>query len=121
MSPIIHEIAAEFLENILEALNPHEGMNWEKTSAKLMQYCKETTARFLRAAATVRNCIMRVNVPETVVPEAKRKVNVLHVFADEDHVHMQKAENRPGKRISTTGVSLMESLLSWTELPRLRC
>jgi hypothetical protein len=198
MPSIIHEIAAEFLENILETLKPHEGMNWEETSAKLMKYCRETTARFIRAAAegfdqelrndkagrkqlgltikargrkrtiytefgtigiersyyydknsgkhrflldeilglpkyervdrvvgkklaenaacvsyaksseivtggelsrqTVRNCIMKVNVPETAVPEVKRKVSVLHVFADEDHVHMQKAGKKPGKR-----------------------
>jgi hypothetical protein len=198
MSSIIHEIAAEFLENILETLKPHEGMKWEETSARLMKYCRETTARFIRAAAegfdqelrndkagrkrlgltikardrkrmiytefgtiridrsyyydknsgkhrflldeilglpkyervdrvvgkrlaenaayvsyarssdivtggelsrqTVRNCIMKVNVPEAAVPEAKRKVKVLHVFADEDHVHMQKAGRKPGKR-----------------------
>jgi hypothetical protein len=47
---------------------------------------------------TVRNCIMKVNVPEAAVPKAKRKVSVLHVFADEDHVHMQKAGKKPGKR-----------------------
>ena len=198
MTSIIHEIATEFLENILETLKPHEGMKWEETSAKLMKYCKETTARLIRAAAegldqelrndkagrkqlgltiktrgrkrtiytefgaigidrsyyydknsgkhrflldeilglpkyervdrvvgkrlaenaayvsyakssdivtggelsrqTVRNCIMQVNVPEIAVPEAKRKVRVLHVFADEDHVHMQKAGKQPGKR-----------------------
>lgn len=51
MTSIIHEIATEFLENILETLKPHEGMKWEETGAKLMKYCKETTARFIRAAA----------------------------------------------------------------------
>ena len=45
---------------------------------------------------TVRNCIMQVKVPEIAVPEAKRKVKVLHVFADENHVHMQKAGKQPG-------------------------
>jgi hypothetical protein len=39
MTSIIHEIATEFLENILETLKPHEEMKWEETSAKLMKCC----------------------------------------------------------------------------------
>ncbi|MGN1381739.1 MAG: hypothetical protein ACI4W2_02860 [Eubacterium sp.] len=51
-------------------------------------------------SGTFSNSMLRskINVPETAVSEAKRKVNVLHVFADEDHVHMQKAGKKPGKR-----------------------
>lgn len=45
---------------------------------------------------TVRNRIMQVNASETVVPEAKRKVKVLHVFANEDHVQMQKKKSEKG-------------------------
>jgi hypothetical protein len=44
---------------------------------------------------TVRNCIMQVKVPETAVPEAKRKVKALRVFADEDHVICRKQASKP--------------------------
>ncbi len=47
---------------------------------------------------TVRNSIMKVNVPDTPAAETKRQVKVLHVFADEDHVHLQKPGKEPGRR-----------------------
>lgn len=46
---------------------------------------------------TVRNKLMKLNVPEKPVPE-KRGVRELHVYADEDHVHMQKPGKRRGKQ-----------------------
>lgn len=47
---------------------------------------------------TVRNSILRVKVPEETVPVAKRRVKTLHIFADEDHVHMQKPDKERGKQ-----------------------
>lgn len=47
---------------------------------------------------TVRNQILKVNVPEVQPPEEKRIVKELHVYADEDHVHMQKPGKAKGKQ-----------------------
>ena len=46
---------------------------------------------------TVRNRILKVNVPEQEAPEEKHEVSELHIYADEDHVSMQKPEKARGK------------------------
>lgn len=46
---------------------------------------------------SVRNCILRCHLPERKEVEEKRKVSVLHIYADEDHVHLQKEEKKRGK------------------------
>lgn len=47
---------------------------------------------------TVRNHILKLSVPEKHLgSEEKRLVKELHVFADEDHVHMQKPSKEKGK------------------------
>ena len=50
---------------------------------------------------SVRNSILRLGGIEKRAEEgaAKRKVRELHVFADEDHVHMQKECKEKGKKI----------------------
>ena len=52
---------------------------------------------------SVRNSILRLGGIEKRPEEgaAKRKVRELHVFADEDHVHMQKECKEKGKKISS--------------------
>lgn len=49
---------------------------------------------------TVRNSIRRMTVPEKepAWPD-KKVVPALHVYADEDHVHMQKPGKAPGKKM----------------------
>lgn len=47
---------------------------------------------------TVRNHILKLEVPESPPMEENRKVRELHVFADEDHVHMQKKGKQRGKK-----------------------
>lgn len=47
---------------------------------------------------TVRNHILKLNVPESQPEECKKPVKEIHVFADEDHVHMQKPRKERGKR-----------------------
>lgn len=46
---------------------------------------------------TVRNKLLKLTVPEKESPE-KRSVRELHVYADEDHVHMQKPGKERGKQ-----------------------
>ena len=38
------------------------------------------------------------NIPETRPNETKKEVETLHIFADEDHVHMQKPSKKRGKK-----------------------
>lgn len=47
---------------------------------------------------TVHNQILKVNVPEVRPKEEKREVKELHVYADEDHAHMQKPGKKKGKQ-----------------------
>ena len=42
---------------------------------------------------TVRNQILKLNLPEVEPKEEKKSLKQLHIYADEDHAHMQ----RPGK------------------------
>ena len=47
---------------------------------------------------SVRNHLLRANIPEKQ-PEAKKKeVRQLHIYANEDHVHMQKPGKERGKQ-----------------------
>ena len=47
---------------------------------------------------TVHNQILKVHVPEVEPKEEKRAVKELHVYADEDHAHMQKPGKEKGKQ-----------------------
>lgn len=47
---------------------------------------------------TGRNSIKKVKVPEKEVGGAKKEKGELHIFADEDHVHMQRPHKERGKR-----------------------
>lgn len=47
---------------------------------------------------TVRNQILKMEVPELEVDGETRSVPELHIFADEDHVHMQKPGKEKGKQ-----------------------
>lgn len=47
---------------------------------------------------TVRNHILKLHPPVHEAAETGKQVNELHVYADEDHVHMQKPGKEKGKR-----------------------
>ena len=47
---------------------------------------------------TVRNKILKAPTLEVIPPVEKREVKELHIFADEDHVHMQKPRKEKGKK-----------------------
>ncbi len=47
---------------------------------------------------TVRNHILKWQTPTPEIPAQKRQVRELHVYADEDHVHMQKPNKQKGKK-----------------------
>lgn len=50
---------------------------------------------------TVRSRILKANVPEITVPEEKQCISELHIYADEDHVHMPKPGRARGKMNQT--------------------
>lgn len=47
---------------------------------------------------TVRNQILKLDVPEKDPETLRKPVKELHLFADEDHVHMQKRNKEKGKQ-----------------------
>ena len=47
---------------------------------------------------TVRNSILKIKVPEKEPKEMKKEVRELHIFADEDHAHIQKPGKAKGKK-----------------------
>lgn len=47
---------------------------------------------------TVRNQILKINVPENEPLVQNKEIKELHIFADEDHVHMQKPNKKKGKK-----------------------
>lgn len=47
---------------------------------------------------TVRNSILKIKVPEKQAKEMGKEVRELHIFADEDHAHMQKPGKAKGKK-----------------------
>ena len=65
-----------------------------------MSYAK--SADFITGGAvsrqSVRNQILRVSVPESQPKEEGKKVKELHIYADEDHVHMQRPGKEKGKQ-----------------------
>lgn len=72
---------------------------------------------------TVRNQILKIHVPE-LKPAVKNKgVKELHVFADEDHVHMQRPNKEKGKKgqivplVTVTEGINMEGNRHYTENP----
>ena len=46
---------------------------------------------------SVHTLIRKMPVLEIPIPEEKRKTKELHIYADEDHVHMQKPDKEKGK------------------------
>lgn len=68
---------------------------------KATEYSYAASARDAAGGAvsrqTVRNQILRIHVPEKEPEAVGRKVEALHVFADEDHAHLQKADKKKGK------------------------
>lgn len=47
---------------------------------------------------SVRNRILKLRLPEEAIPEEKKEIKELHIYADEDHVHMQKPGKQRGKK-----------------------
>lgn len=47
---------------------------------------------------SVRNKLLKLNVPEAEISEGKKAVRELHVYADEDHAHLQKERKEQGKK-----------------------
>lgn len=47
---------------------------------------------------TVRNSILKIKVPGKEAKETAKEVRGLHIFADEDHAHMQKPGKAKGKK-----------------------
>lgn len=47
---------------------------------------------------SVRNHVLKLDVPEQRPACEKKKVKELHIYADEDHVHMQKPDKKRGKK-----------------------
>lgn len=47
---------------------------------------------------TVRNSILKIKVPGKEAKETAKEVRELHIFADEDHAHMQKPGKAQGKK-----------------------
>lgn len=78
----------------------------EAISAELVNYAAEMSyAKSAEVVSkgeisrqSVRNHILKVNLPEDEIPERKRQIQELHVFADEDHVSMQKRSKACGSR-----------------------
>lgn len=47
---------------------------------------------------SVHNHVLKVNVPEKQPETRNKEVRNLHIYADEDHVHMQKPDKKRGKQ-----------------------
>ncbi|WP_373726066.1 ISLre2 family transposase [Bacteroides heparinolyticus] len=47
---------------------------------------------------SVRNSILKIKIPEKKAKETGKEVRELHIFADEDHAHMQKPGKAKGKK-----------------------
>lgn len=94
------------LDEMLE-LEKRQRISSEGRAAMLMETTKESYARSAEHAMhnevsrqSVYTAIRKITLPqgEMEPQEEKRAVSVLHVFADEDHVHMQKPERQKGKK-----------------------
>lgn len=75
-------------------------------SAKLVEaateYSYAKSAQIVTEGAisrqTVRNQILKINVPEKTPETQNKEIKELHIFADEDHVHMQRPNKEKGKK-----------------------
>lgn len=94
------------VDEILE-IQPHERIT-ENICAKLVEEATEVSyAKSAKIVSetkisrqTVRNCILKAKIPETKQKSATKKtVKELHIYADEDHVHLQKPKKQKGKKI----------------------
>lgn len=47
---------------------------------------------------SVRNRLLKLEVPEAERPEEKKAVKELHIYADEDHAHLQREHKEKGKK-----------------------
>ena len=47
---------------------------------------------------SVRNHLLKANIPEKQPKEEKKEIQELHLYADEDHVHLQKPGKEQGKQ-----------------------
>lgn len=47
---------------------------------------------------SIHNHLIRANIPEKEPREEKKELRELHIYADEDHVHMQKPGKKRGKK-----------------------
>lgn len=72
---------------------------------------------------TVRNQILKIHVPELEPAKKNKEVKELHIFADEDHVHMQRPNKEKGKKgqmvplVTVTEGINMEGNRHYTENP----
>ena len=91
------------LDTLLK-IRPYERIG-DKVSARLVREATDMSyAQSARVVTngqvsrqSVRNCILRCYLPEKEESEKKRNVSELHIYADEDHVHLQKKEKKRGK------------------------
>ena len=69
------------------------------TAATSVSYAKssEKVCDGAVSRQSVRNFILEMDTKETPIPDEKKSVKELHLFADEDHVHMQKPNKAKGK------------------------
>ena len=70
------------------------------TNAVYMSYarsCKEVTHGEV-SRQSVHDLLRRMPVLEKEAPEEKKMIEELHIYADEDHVHLQKPGKEKGKR-----------------------
>ena len=93
------------LDTLLK-IRPYERIG-DKVSARLVREATDMSyAQSARVVTngqvsrqSVRNCILRCYLPEKEESEKKRNVSELHIYADEDHVHLttRSEERRVGK------------------------
>lgn len=111
------------LDHIL-GLRPYERIG-EEICARLVQ--ESTESSYAKSAKivcdsmvsrqSVRNCILKVNLPQEQEKEvSKKSVPELHIYADEDHVHLQKPNKQKGKKMQIVPlVTITEGTMKQTE------
>lgn len=97
-----------YLLDEMLGLEKRQRISNEGKAAMLMEATKESYARSVGHAMrhevsrqSVYTAIRRIRLPQEEIvsgEDKKRAVSVLHVFADEDHVHMQKPNRQKGKK-----------------------
>ncbi len=86
-------------------VRPYERIG-DAVSAKMLNAAAEVSyaksAEMVTGGAvsrqTVRNKLLKLEVPEKELPKKRQEVRELHVYADEDHAHMQRPGKEKGKR-----------------------